>query len=146
MSEKITINPNDYKFEDFNSSVLYSNAIIVPCGADVRELGNKKVKIEIVPELENKNVLPRPVVRDGNGKLVKDYSARDWYLKLQEEIFEVSESIMEDVHAEITAEEIADVITVCISWLESFGYDEEKRSEIFAKVNEKNEKRGYFKE
>ena len=33
--------------------------------------------------------LPRPVVRDGNGKLAKDYSSRDWYLKLQEEIFEV---------------------------------------------------------
>ena len=92
------------------------------------------------------NVLPRPVVRDGNGKLATHYSLRDWYLKLQEEIFEVSESIMEDVHAEITAEEIADVITVCISWLETLGYDEGKRSELFAKVNMKNEKRGYFKE
>ena len=26
------------------------------------------------------------------------------------------------------------------------GYDEKARSELFAKVNEKNEKRGYFKE
>ena len=96
--------------------------------------------------------MPRPVVRDGNGKLAKDYTSRDWYLKLQEEIFEVMEAqadIDRDWNATVyedVAEEIADVITVCISWLESLGYDEEKRSEIFAAVNEKNEKRGYFKE
>ena len=102
--------------------------------------------VKVITENTEKNILPRPVIRDGNGKLATHYSLRDWYLKLQEEIFEVSESIMEDVHAEITAEEIADVITVCISWLESLGYDEEKRSELFAAVNEKNEKRGYFKE
>ncbi len=161
MTEKITINPNDYKFEDFNSSVLYSNAIIVPYGADVREFGNKKVKIEIIPELENKNILPRPVVRDRNGKLAKDYSPRDWYLKLQEEIFEATDNVQifnqfcveygenykSSANAKnMTAEELADVIAVCISWLETLGYDEEKRSEIFAKVNEKNEKRGYFEE
>ena len=88
--------------------------------------------------------LPRPVVRDKSGKLAKDYSPRDWYLKLQEEIFEVMEiGVFED---EDVAEEIADIITVCISWLESLGFTEEKRSEIFAAVNEKNKKRGYFEE
>ena len=91
-----------------------------------------------------KNILPRPVIRDGNGKLTKNYSPRDWYLKLQEEIFEVMEiGVFED---EDVAEEIADIITVCISWLESLGFTEEKRSEIFAAVNEKNKKRGYFEE
>lgn len=85
-------------------------------------------------------ILPRPVVRDGNGKLAKDYSSRDWFLKLQEEIFEAFVSTKT-----ARAEELADVITVCISWLESLGYDEEKRSELFAEANEKNEKRGYFK-
>lgn len=98
------------------------------------------------------NTLPRPVIRDGNGKLTKNYSTFDWYLKLQEEIFEVMEveaDINRDWNArsyEDVAEEIADVITVCTSWLETLGYDEEKRSEIFRRVNEKNEKRGYFKE
>ena len=29
-------------------------------------------------------ILPRPVVRDKNGKLAKDYTSRDWHLKLQE--------------------------------------------------------------
>ncbi len=54
----------------------------------------------------SEKILPRPVIRDGNGKLIKDHTPRDFYLKLQEEIFEV----------------------------------------IFRRVNEKNEKRGYFKE
>ena len=88
--------------------------------------------------------LPRPVVRDKSGKLVKDYSPRDWYLKLQEEIFETMEiGVFED---EDVAEEIADIITVCVSQLEALGYDEEKRSEIFRRVNEKNKKCGYFEE
>ena len=106
-------------------------------------------------------ILPCPVVRDKSGKLAKDYSSRDWYLKLQEEIFEVIDNVQifnqfcveygenykSSTNAKnMTAEEIADVITVCISWLETLGYDEEKRSELFAAVNEKNENRGYFKE
>lgn len=92
------------------------------------------------------NILPRPVIRDGNGKLIKDYSTRDWFLKLQEEIFEVMEAYYNGGSAKNIAEEIADVITVCISLLERCGFDEEKRSEIFQKVNEKNEKRGYFRD
>lgn len=104
----------------------------------------------------DENIFPRPVIRDGNGKLTKDYSTRDWFLKLQEEIFEAkvntamcsSEKIRQYFHADENgiAEEIADVITVCISYLNALGYDEKKRSELFAKVNEKNKKRGYFKE
>ena len=66
-------------------------------------------------------IFPRPVVRDGNGKLAKDYSPRDWYLKLQEEIFEVLQTqadIDRDWNGTVddnVAEELADVITVCIS-------------------------------
>ena len=102
-------------------------------------------------------ILPRPVVRDGNGKLVKEeYDFRDWYLKLQEEFFEMAESSaffqagieVQGLNQsyERLAEELADIITVCISYLEYLDYDEKARSELFAKVNEKNEKRGYFKE
>ena len=119
---------------------------------------NKKIVIENVPsELGKKiigfiyggnkeNHLPRPVIRDGNGKLIADHTPRDFFLKLQEEIFETIEKAMFVDGDEYMAEEIADIITVCISYLNVNGYDEEKRSELFAKVNEKNEKRGYFKE
>lgn len=92
-------------------------------------------------------VLPRPVICDGKGKLIKNHTPRDFYLKLQEEIFEViSEFMLMGGSKYKAAEEIADVITVCISYLNALGYDENARSEIFAKVNAKNEKRGYFKE
>ena len=63
-------------------------------------------------------------------------TAFDWYLKLQEEIFEVmaaQANINRDWNAttyEYVAEEVADVITVCISMLESLGVDEKGRSGI----------------
>ena len=100
----------------------------------------------------NKNILPRPVVCDGKGKLTKNYSSRDWYLKLLEKILEVMKAVRKEEtslnydYEDDVAEEIADIITVCISQLEALGYGEKARSEIFARVNEKNEKRGYFKE
>jgi len=42
------------------------------------------------------------------------------------------------------AEELTDVITVCVSWLDALGYDEEMRGELHRYVNEKNKARGYF--
>ncbi len=106
---------------------------------------------------DSEKILPRPVIRDKDGKLVKEeYDFRDWYLKLQEEFFEIAEaSAFFQAGLEVPgltenyerlAEELADLITVCISYLENLDYDEKARSELFAKVNAKNEKRGYFKE
>ena len=140
------------------STVFYSNALIIPIGADVKNLGNAEIEINIkaLPkETAKEKILPRPVVRDGKGKLAKDYSSRDWFLKLQEEFFEMAESSaffqagieVQGLNRsyERLAEELADIITVCISYLDYLGYDEEKRKELFAAVNEKNEKRGYFR-
>ena len=42
------------------------------------------------------------------------------------------------------AEELTDVITVCVSWLDTLGYDETARERLQAQVNEKNKARGYF--
>ena len=117
------------------------------CRKDIESLKvvqENSLELQKIIENLNEKILPRPVIRDGNGKLTKDYSSRDWFLKLQEEIFEVMESEMKFIYAEFLVEEIADIITVCISYLNAKGYDEEKRSEIFRRVNEKNEKRGYF--
>ena len=137
------------------------------CDKDVESLKVvQENSVELQKMIENlnadENILPRPVIRDGNGKLIKDHSPRDFFLKLQEEIFESFKANFEwflyrdgrlplkmtsaNSAKENFAEEIADVITVCISYLNANGYDEEKRSELFEKVNEKNEKRGYFKE
>ena len=42
------------------------------------------------------------------------------------------------------AEELTDVITVCVSWLNAMGYDEDERGELHRRINEKNRERGYF--
>ena len=101
-------------------------------------------ELEEIKEIVAEEILPRPVIRDGNGKLIKNHTPRDFFLKLQEEIFETIEKAMFIDGDEYMAEEIADIITVCISYLNANGYDEKARAELFAKVNEKNEKRGYF--
>lgn len=42
--------------------------------------------------------------------------------------------------------EITDVITLCTSWLDALGCDEEERDEWQRRVNEKNRMRGYHEE
>ena len=112
-------------------------------------------------------IKPIPVVRDGNGTLIKSYSTSDFFTKLDEELNEVKwDAIaMEEVEPDNyfsrksdrledmerrrqewklrLAEEIQDLITVCTSWLDALGFDEAARDKICAKVNEKNRKRGY---
>ena len=123
------------------------------CDKDVESLKviqDSSLKLQKLIENLDENILPRPVIRAGNGKLIKDHASKDFYMKLQEKIFESMWELFYSsvllINKKNLAEEIADIITVCISYLNALGYDEEKRSEIFRKVNEKNEKRGYFKE
>lgn len=106
----------------------------------------------------DRDFLPKPVVRDGKRKFTKNYSYRDWFLKLQEEIFEAFEAGREDVVFDINnlcpivrrenvdklAEELTDIITVCTSFLEALGIDQKARAEIQRRVNQKNAARGYF--
>ena len=100
---------------------------------------------------------PRPVKNDGSFP-VKLYTTSEWFAKLNEELDEakynaaVADEIKcsflaeaEEYRANL-AEELADLMTCCVSWLDVLGYDEEKRSKLFAEVNEKNEQRGYFDE
>ena len=42
------------------------------------------------------------------------------------------------------AEELTDVVTVCVTWLASLGYDDVERGRIQRAVNEKNRARGYW--
>lgn len=84
--------------------------------------------------------LPLPVVRDGDGRKVKNYSMCDWANKVIEELGEAAGA----KNLPQMAEEVADVITVGISWLNAIGYDEQAREELFREVNDKNRKRGYL--
>ena len=44
------------------------------------------------------------------------------------------------------AVELSAVIKMCVARLESLGYDESARENLYAAVNDKNKKRGYFEE
>lgn len=92
----------------------------------------------------------------------RDAGTVEWIAKLMEE---TNEAIQEAVILEENADEdgtvdhdkyglvdvkkrlsmeLTDVITLCTSWLDALGCDEEERGEVQRRVNEKNEKRGYF--
>lgn len=98
--------------------------------------------------------LPIPVKRDKNNKLTAYYSTRDWFAKIVEETFEAHEyatlhNCDEYESGEFEFElamELADIITVCTSYLESLGYNEEARSGLFRLVNEKNRNCGYLED
>ena len=77
----------------------------------------------------------------------------DWVAKLNEEVYEVMlesayverlADVADDDDVERLAEELTDVITVCVSWLHALGYDEQMRGEMQQFVNENNKARGYF--
>ena len=87
----------------------------------------------------------------------KMISTADWITKLMEEVVEVVHIAAdnaeldvrdwlddEDMLADKLGEELTDVITVCTSWLDAFGYDEVARGKLQERVNEKNRKRGYW--
>lgn len=88
----------------------------------------------------------------------KMISTADWITKLMEEVSEAIRFAVkrveldddkdwlddEDMLTDKLGEELTDVITVCTSWLDAFGYDEVARGKLHEKVNEKNRKRGYW--
>ena len=100
--------------------------------------------------------IPQPCTRFRNAGTV------EWIAKLMEETNEAIQEakkvyVLEKADAdgveyagcigdaEVTlAEELTDVITVCVSWLHALGYDEYLRSEVQKRINEKNHRRGYW--
>lgn len=89
-----------------------------------------------------------------------DAERMEWIAKLVEETNEVIQEVqivsqLEKMDNEVLstvfwearkrlAMELTDVITVCVSWLDAEGWDEEERDELQRLVNEKNRERGYF--
>lgn len=83
--------------------------------------------------------LPSPVVRDSK-RNVSTCSELDWVYRVREELDEA----LAAPNPEAQAEEIVDAMTVCVSWLNALGYDEQGRAAIYRKVNTKNRNRGYM--
>lgn len=116
----------------------------------------KKI-LDIAYGKATENILPRPFIRERNsynpkfnGKKFNFYSPDAFALRLIKEIIPMTNSFNafkingEFCFLDDTVETLANIIALCLTELESLGYDENKRSKLFAKVNEKNEKLGYF--
>ena len=105
-------------------------------------------------------MLPLPVKKNKFGKSVADIPTTDYYRQIAEEVLEAHVAAK---NAELVkrmtdegcgqcaefvlcneAEELADIITCCVTRLEIIGYDESKRAKLYAAVNDKNRKRGYL--
>ena len=99
---------------------------------------------------------PQPCVRFRNAGTV------EWIAKLMEETNEAIQEAkkvyalekadtdgleyagcIEDAEVAL-AEELTDVITVCVSWLHALGYDEYLRGDVQKRINDKNRRRGYW--
>lgn len=108
---------------------------------------------------ETGDILPRPVKCDGNGILTADYSTREWYEKIMEEVLEAyREAVVLEIDGDYDvfpdsvadehmdeAEELMDIITVCTSRLAAIGYDTARAWHNLARAaNAKNGERGYF--
>ncbi len=63
---------------------------------DFEDIDIEKFSIKNNKFLESKKILPRPLIRDKNGKIILDYTYRDWLLKLHEKIVDISQSVMEE--------------------------------------------------
>lgn len=92
-------------------------------------------------------IFPSPCICKTDRKGNDFTSLPGWAKKLAEEYTEVQTEILFGVeNKEKIAEELADLITVCVSLLRWLGYGPEDRSELFKKINIKNSKRGYLNE
>ena len=74
-----------------------------------------------------------------------------WAKELGKHMYEVIKDVIymeqffdciERADEEALAEKLTNVITVCTSWIDALGYNEVKRGELQARVNEKNLRRG----
>jgi hypothetical protein len=111
----------------------------------LRELENVKVKTE----------WPIPVVRDRQGKLAKDYTLKDWYLKEKEELMEFYNEAMtvclldekpkpatKRIASKNLLDEACDQIHTIFSKLHQFGYTDDDIAAGIRRSNEKAKERG----
>lgn len=100
---------------------------------------------KLTKEQSQANPNPLPVKRDKYGiEVATSYTFDDWFFKIIEEVEEARIEANNN-NREHLAEELTDVITVCVSFLNALGYNQEARAEFQRKVNDKNASRGYLK-
>ena len=115
----------------------------------VAELNGKNYLLDLT-EAEGKRLLdflagrekimPCPMIRDKDFNLVKDYEDEDFYLKMQEILYAMASGENNSLQSDC----LATLIMWSMAWLESLGYDEEKRNELFRKNNELAKRLGWI--
>ena len=84
-----------------------------------------------------------PVARDKHGKLIADYSVRDFYEKLAEELLEAHEQAAnQDTYCELC--ELLDIMTVCATRIKSLGIKPYVLDVYQRSLITNNRKRGYL--
>ncbi|MEX5285833.1 hypothetical protein QCO44_09340 [Selenomonas sputigena] len=124
--------------------------LLVECEQEIQRLKEENALLKC----ENKRIIN--VIKTQPCTRFCDAPAMAWIAKLIEETHEV----VQEAHiiSQLTDEEmlkkllqnaqmrlaleLTDVITLCTSWLDALGYDEEARGKLQERVNEKNHKRG----
>ena len=130
--------------------------LLVECEQEIQRLKEENALLKC----ENKRIIN--VIKPQPCKKFHNASVLEWIAKLIEETHEVVQEatfLKEDADEdgmvdhdtyglvdvkERLAMELTDVITVCTSWLDALGYDEEARAETQERVNAKNKARGYW--
>jgi hypothetical protein len=114
--------------------------------------------LQFLQDVKVKTEWPIPVVMDRQGKLAKDYTVKDWYLKMQEEL---AEALNEEISAwpldgtakceallwrgglcDRILEENCDMIHTIFSKLHQFGFTEDEIAAGIHRSNEKAKERG----
>nr|DAK31969.1 MAG TPA: triphosphate pyrophosphohydrolase [Caudoviricetes sp.] len=130
--------------------------------AEAKDIHSRIIQLEAEnEELRRENKRMGEVIKPQPCTKYSEAATTEWVAKLYEETHEVAqeaiklfclhcaqcgeedEAAIEAVETNL-AEELTDVITVCVSWLDALGYDEKARGVVQWRVNEKNKKRGYF--
>ena len=117
-------------------------------------------KLDKLKELKVKaDSWPVPVLKDRNGKLTKDYTLKDWLMKLHEEILEFEDEVsafcdmdqkprkMKELYTEnkaLIAGEACDVFTVICGICQQFEISEDMLQKAMHDTYIKNKARGYF--
>lgn len=125
-------------------------------------LADIELKLDQLKELKiTANNWPVPVMKDRNGKLTKDYTLKEWLMKLHEEVIEFEHEISifrldsnpERASYEIShdtkmgiAGEACDTITVICGICRQFGITEEMLRKAMHDTYVKNKNRGYLHE
>lgn len=113
--------------------------------------------LQFLQDVKVKAEWPIPVKKDRDGKLAKEYTLKDWFLKEQEEAAEALDVALgicgldecpsdlrwiRDEERARYLEEVCDQIHTIFSKLHQFGYTEEEIAAGIHKSNEKARERG----